>query len=211
MGTMGTKTKNYLALGDSYTIGESVQAAECFPVQTVKILRDKGVSINDADIIATTGWTTGDLLNALKAPTPLPLYDIVTLLIGVNNQYQGKSIIEYKKEFTALLNQAIHLAGGNAQHVIVLSIPDYSLTPFAVKSDTYKIAREIDVFNSVNKQISLSSGARYIDITDISREAKKSPALIADDGLHPSGEQYRRWTFLLSDMIFSIFKKTEEK
>lgn len=206
---MDTIPKNYLALGDSYTIGESVPVADRFPVQTVNMLHAKGISINDADIIAITGWTTGNLLNALKVPPPLPVYDIVTLLIGVNNQYQGKNIDDYKMEFTELLDHAVHLAGGNAHHVIVLSIPDYSLTPFASKSDTQKIAHEIDEFNAANKAITLSSGVHYIDITGISREAKNDPALIADDGLHPSGEQYRRWSALLSEMIYSIFQKNK--
>ena len=205
--TMDTIPKNFLALGDSYTIGESVPVADRFPVQTVNMLRAKGISINDADIVAITGWTTGNLLNALKVPTPFPAYDIVTLLIGVNNQYQGKNIDDYKNEFTELLGKAVHLAGENPQHVIVLSIPDYSLTPFASKSDTQKIAREIDEFNAANKAITLGSGVHYIDITGISREAKNDPALIAGDGLHPSGEQYRRWSALLSEMIYSIFQK----
>ena len=209
--TMDTIPKNYLALGDSYTIGESVPASESFPVQAVKALREGGLSINDADIIAITGWTTGDLMNALKVPTPLPVYDIVTLLIGVNNQYQGKNRDDYKKEFSELFNRAVLLAGGNPQHVIVLSIPDYSLTPFASKSDTHKIAKEIDDFNAANKAITLTGGAHYIDITGISREAKDIPSFIANDGLHPSGEQYGRWTRLLVEKIYSVFNNDQKE
>ena len=203
---MDTIPKKYLALGDSYTIGESVDASERFPVQTVRMLRDKGVTINEADIIGVTGWTTRDLLNALKEPAPLPVYDIVTLLIGVNNQYQGKNIDDYKKEFSELLEQAIRYAGGNPQHVIVLSIPDYSVTPFASNSDIHKIAHEIDEFNAVNKSISIAGGAHYIDITGISREVKNNSSLVAHDGLHPSAVQYERWATLLNKMIYSIFK-----
>ena len=198
--------KNYLALGDSYTIGESVEESKRFPAQTVKMLRDQGVSINDADIIATTGWTTGDLLDALKMPPPLRVYDVVTLLVGVNNQYQGKSVEDYKKEFLKLFRLAVEFAGGIPGNVIVLSIPDYSVTPFASKSDAHKIANEIDNFNAANKSITISGGAHYIDITPISREAANNHLLIAMDGLHPSAIQYKRWTSLLGEMVYSIFE-----
>ncbi|MEO6820273.1 MAG: SGNH/GDSL hydrolase family protein [Ginsengibacter sp.] len=202
---MDTIPKNYLALGDSYTIGESVTVSERFPVQTVEMLRNKDMLINNADIIATTGWTTHDLINALNVPPPLPVYDIVTLLIGVNNQYQGKKIDDYQKEFSELLLHAIQLAGGNARHVIVLSIPDYSVTPFASSSDKNKIAKEIDEFNAVNKIITLKNDVNYIDITAISREVPNEHSLVANDGLHPSPTQYTRWSDLLSKMIITIF------
>ena len=128
-------SKTYLALGDSYTIGESVSAAERFPNQTVSLLRSQNIRINDPRIIATTGWTTRNLIDAINSSTLQNNYDIVSLLIGVNNQYQGKSIGEYKTEFTLLLNRAIQYAGGKPTHVFVLSIPDYSVTPFASGSD----------------------------------------------------------------------------
>ena len=208
---MDTIPKNYLALGDSYTIGESVAEEKRFPVQTVKMLRDSGVFVNDADIIATTGWTTRDLLNAIELSTTLPVYDVVTLLIGVNNQYQGKNITDYKKEFSEIIKKAIHFAGEDPQHVIVLSIPDYSVTPFALTSDTQKIAREIDNFNAINKEIALAEGACYIDITGISRQKKDHHLLIAADGLHPSALQYVKWSSLLKEMIFTIFKNEREK
>ena len=190
-------SKTYLALGDSYTIGESVSAADRFPDQAVSLLRARNIKINDPKIIATTGWTTQDLINALDADPLKNNYDIVSLLIGVNNQYQGRSIDEYKIEFTLLLNRAIRYAGNNAMHVFVLSIPDYSVTPFAQNADGAKISEEIDQFNSVNKMISSQLGANYIDITPISREVKNDPSLIAGDGLHPSGKQYGLWTRLL--------------
>lgn len=198
---MDTLHKTYLALGDSYTIGESVAASERFPVQTVKILRQQNIDIVDPDIIAVTGWTTGDLLNALNNDLPKNNYSIVSLLIGVNNQYQGRSLDEYKNEFTELLSRAITYAGNNKDHVFVISIPDYSVTPFAEGSDTAEIAKEIDDFNAANKAITLSEGVAYIDMTSISREFKNDPSLVAGDGLHPSGEQYKKWSELLAPVI----------
>ena len=200
VGTSG-QTNTYLALGDSYTIGESVSVQERFPHQAVKMLHDNGVEVSTPQIIAITGWTTRNLLNALDANPPQNNYSIVTLLIGVNNQYQGKSITEYKIEFTTLLNRAIQYAGNKKNRVFVLSIPDYSVTPFAANSDTARIAREIDAFNQVNHDVSIQSGVTWIDITGISRQAKTDPSLIAIDGLHPSGVQYRKWAELLAPLI----------
>ncbi|MDQ6758109.1 MAG: SGNH/GDSL hydrolase family protein [Bacteroidota bacterium] len=196
--------KTYLALGDSYTIGESVSSAERFPNQAVTFLRAQGIKINDPKIIATTGWTTRNLIDAINASPLQNNYDVVSLLIGVNNQYQGRSIDEYKTEFTLLLNRSIQYAGGKATHVFVLSIPDYSVTPFAQNSDTARIAREIDQFNAVNKTIAQQFGVNYIDITPISREAKNDPSLIAYDGLHPSGKQYKKWAELLVPLIMKV-------
>lgn len=187
----------FLALGDSYTIGQSVAIQDRFPNQAVQLLHGQNISVADPDIIATTGWTTRDLLNALDASPPRTDYTLVTLLIGVNNQYQGRSIAEYTTEFTDLLNRAIQYAANRKNRVFVLSIPDYSVTPFAASYDTARIAREIDQFNAVNKSISLQMGVTWIDITGISREAKNDPTLIAGDGLHPSGLQYKRWDDLL--------------
>lgn len=192
-------SKTYLALGDSYTIGQSVSEHERFPNQTVTILKSQGIKINDPKVIATTGWTTKSLIDALNNVTLQNNYDVVSLLIGVNNQYQGKSIEEYKTEFTLLLNRAIQYAGNKPTHVFVLSIPDYSVTPFANGSDKPMIAAEIDQFNSENKKIALQLGVNYLDITPISREP--DPELIAGDGLHPSGKQYKRWADLLAPMM----------
>ncbi|HEY8689653.1 MAG TPA: SGNH/GDSL hydrolase family protein, partial [Chitinophagaceae bacterium] len=188
-----------------YTIGQSVTEPERFPKQTVSLLRSQGIKINDPKIIATTGWTTKNLIDALNADPPQNNYDVVTLLIGVNNQYQGRSIDEYKTEFTILLNRAIQYAGSKSTHVFVLSIPDYSVTPFAQSSDTAKIAREIDQFNVENKKITIQLGVNYLDITQISRE--NDPALIAGDGLHPSGKQYKRWADLLAPMVKNVISK----
>ena len=199
--SVDTIHKTYLALGDSYTIGESVSESERFPVQTVKLLRQQNIDIADPAIIAVTGWTTGNLLNALNNNPPKKDYSIVTLLIGVNNQYQGRSLNEYKVGFTELLNRAISYAGNNRNHVFVISIPDYSVTPFAEIYDTARIAKEIDAFNAANKAITLNEGVAYIDITPISREVRNKPSLVARDGLHPSGEQYKKWSEFLAPVI----------
>ncbi len=191
--------KSYLALGDSYTIGQSVSEAERFPNQTVSNLRTQNIKINDPKIIAATGWTTKNLIDAVNSANLQNNYDVVSLLIGVNNQYQGRSINEYKTEFTLLVNRAIQYAGNKPTHVFVLSIPDYSVTPFAQSSDRAKIAAEIDQFNSANKTISLKLGVNYLDITTISRET--DPSLVANDGLHPSGKQYKRWAELLAPLM----------
>lgn len=196
--------KTYLALGDSYTIGQSVTEAERFPNQTVGLLRAGNIKINDPKIIATTGWTTRNLIDALNTANLPNNYDVVSLLIGVNNQYQGRTIDEYKTEFTLLLNRAIQYAGNKPTHVFVLSIPDYSVTPFASGSNKTKIASEIDQFNSENKKISLQLGVNYLDITSISREP--NPMLIATDGLHPSGTQYKRWADLLAPMMKQVLQ-----
>lgn len=191
----------FLALGDSYTIGQSVSADQRFPNQTAGILRSQGFRINDPNIIATTGWTTGNLLSALNANPPSQNYSIVTLLIGVNNQYQGRSLDEYRLEFNTLVSKAITYAGNKSERVFVLSIPDYSVTPFAQNSDTAYIARQIDLFNQVNKSIAAASSVNYIDITAISRQGRTDNSLHATDGLHPSGKQYLMWSELLAQAI----------
>ncbi len=196
-----SSSKKYLALGDSYTIGQSVAVEDRFPNQTNRLLSAQGVAVNTPDIVAVTGWTTANLINALNTSLPANDYDFVTLLIGVNNQYQGRIIDEYKNEFTILLNRAIQYAGNRKSRVFVLSIPDYSVTPFAKGSDTASIAKQIDAFNLANKNITTAMGVTYIDITPISREAAKDSSLIAGDGLHPSGKQYKRWADLLAPLV----------
>jgi lysophospholipase L1-like esterase len=196
--------KTYLALGDSYTSGEGVSSNQRYPVHTVQLLRADSIKIADPEIIATTGWTTKNLIDALNATDLKTNYDVVSLLIGVNNQYQGRSIEEYKTEFTILLNRAIQYAGNRPSHVFVLSIPDYSQTPFAQIYDTAKISREIDQFNSANRTITLQLGANYLNITPISRET--DPELLSGDGLHPSGKQYHRWAELLAPMMSPVLR-----
>lgn len=196
-----TRSKTFLALGDSYTIGSSVSIEERFPVQVRDRLVQAGINTNAPNIIATSGWTTGNLLFSLSQAPPTNNYDVVTLLIGVNNQYQRRSQEEYRIEFTTLLEKAITYAGGRKNRVFVLSIPDYSVTTFAQNSDTARISTEIDAFNAINKQITTAAGVSYLDITGISREARFDLSLTAGDGLHPSGKQYARWAGLLLPLI----------
>jgi lysophospholipase L1-like esterase len=200
------ETKKYLALGDSYTIGVSVNEADRYPVQTVALLKAQGVTIADAEIIATNGWTTGDLIYATKDKPVTNAYDAVSLLIGVNNQYQGKSLSAYKEEFTTLVQRSIQLANGKADHVFVLSIPDYSVTPFASGSDRQKIATEIDAFNEANKMIAADFKVHYLYITDESRKAVADLSLVAPDGLHFSGKEYTVWATKLAPMIKDVLQ-----
>lgn len=200
-----------LCLGDSYTVGESVPAEESFPSQTIKLLRAGGYEFETPDVVAKTGWTTDELQDALNNTALRPSYDFVTLLVGVNNQYRERPVSTYAPEFEALLKRAIEFAGGNRDHVIVLSIPDWSVTPFATtnaagKHDPENIAREIDEYNASNKKISDSYGVNYIDITSLTREAINDTSLIASDGLHPSGKEYLKWADRLSAAIKSRVK-----
>lgn len=194
--------KTYLALGDSYTIGQSVAVADRFPVQTANLLLYDSIKVAVPEIIAQTGWTTSNLLNRINNTSPiLATYDMVTLLIGVNNQYQHSSIDLYRAEFTVLLNKSITYAANKKEHVFVLSIPDYSVTPFASGSDKATIAAEIDAYNKINKEITLDAGCIYVDITPASRQAATDFSLIANDGLHPSGKQYQKWARLLIPFV----------
>ncbi len=187
------KTMNYLALGDSYTIGEAVPAEENFPNQLVQMLRKKGVDVSAPQIIAKTGWTTGELLNAMASAQFLPEYDLVTLLIGVNNQYRGLAPEDYAAEFEKLLKMGIKLAGGKASNVIVVSIPDWGATPFAKGRNRGEITEQINDFNLRNTRISSKHNVKYVDITEGSREAFINNELVANDKLHPSGLEYKRW------------------
>jgi lysophospholipase L1-like esterase len=198
--------KTYLALGDSYTIGQSVPPSERFPVQAVALLRDGGFKMEEPHIIATTGWTTANLLEAIKEVSNTKKYDVLTLLIGVNNQYQGRSIAEYKTEFTALLEKSIEFTANKPGAVIVLSIPDYSVTPYAEHADRQKIATEIDAFNKVNKEVSEQYKVNYIDITGESRKAAVDPSLVASDRLHFSGKAYHVWAQLLVPVMKNILR-----
>jgi lysophospholipase L1-like esterase len=189
-------TIRYLALGDSYTIGESVDEAERWPNQLADFLKAGGVP-TEVTIIARTGWTTNELWDGIQAQKINPPYDLVSLLIGVNNQYRGYDITEYREQFVFLLNKSIEYAGGNPKHVIVLSIPDWGVTPFAGNHDSKKIAVEIDQFNTVNRAETEKAGAYYVDVTSISREAAHDETLIVGDGLHPSGKMYLDWAKLV--------------
>lgn len=198
--------QTYLALGDSYTIGESVEESQRWPVQLVKELNDRGIAVNTPKIIATTGWRTDDLQNGIAQDKDLlPSYDLVSLLIGVNNQYQGKPIAQYKTEFEALIKSAIQFANNNPKKVFVVSIPDYGKTPFGAKKEQ-KIAKELDEYNRIAKHISLSYGIPFFNITPISRKAKERPELVAKDKLHPSGQMYTEWVNLFVDDVAKIIK-----
>ena len=183
----------FLALGDSYTIGEAVAEKERWPLQLVRKLREEGVEIADPYIIATTGWTTDELEAGILTQKPSGSFDLVSLLIGVNNQYRGYGLDKYRNEFEALMQQAIAFAGGVAERVMVLSIPDYGCTPFAADKNPEKIRKELAEYNQVKKELAHKYGAKWCDITGISRHAKEDPALNASDGLHPSGKMYSKW------------------
>ena len=191
----------YLALGDSYTIGERVDAAERWPVQLVSLLRQGKIEIDDPIIVAKTGWTTDELEQAIVQQPPAGKFDWVSLLIGVNNQYRGYSSEIYRTEFRGLLARSIEFAGRHVRRVCVLSIPDWGVTPFAHGQDRSQIAAEIDRFNTINRAETIRSGAHYIDITPNSREAANNRHLIANDGLHPSGQMYFQWAQLVLPIV----------
>ena len=182
----------YLALGDSYTVGEGVATRDCWPFLLVHRLLRGGVVIDDPHIVAVTGWSTDELAAGIDAAALTPPYDLVSLQIGVNNQYRGRPPGEYRTQFAALLARAITLTGGHAGHVVVLSIPDWGVTRFAREQarDPLRIAHELDVFNAIARDETARAGARFVDITGISRQ---HPQLVADDGLHPSAEHYALW------------------
>ena len=192
---------NYLALGDSYTIGEQIPFAENFPNQAVQILRKSGLAFCAAEIIAKTGWTTDELSNAIENTTTLKNYDIVSLLIGVNNQYRGRSATEFKIEFEHLLQKAIQFSGNRPYRVVVLSIPDWGVTPFAEGKDRKQVAKEIDLYNDVCKKSAAAFKANFINITTSQREDGSKTEFLAPDGLHPSGKEYKKWAAELADAI----------
>lgn len=187
-------TRRFLALGDSYTIGEGVPAAACWPVQLVLRLRNEGIGVDEPHVVARTGWTTDELSAAMDAERFDQAYALVTLSIGVNNQYRGRDASEYRAQFRALLQRALALAGGDAGHVVVVSIPDWGVTPFAAneRRDVQRVARDIDAFNDIARTECAAVGAAWVDVTVISRQSRRRSELAAD-GLHPSGEQYVRW------------------
>ena len=186
----------FLALGDSYTIGEGVAEAERWPVQLAAMLRERGIPLSDPEIIARTGWTTDELSAAIDQADPRGPYALVSLLIGVNNQYRGRAVEEYRAEFDALLRRAVAFAGGDPSRVVVLSIPDWGVTPFAEGRDRARIAAEIDAYNAVSARQAKLAHARWVDVTAASRAAGADPAMLVADGLHPSGRAYAEWARL---------------
>jgi lysophospholipase L1-like esterase len=186
------KEIKFLALGDSYTIGESVAESERWPNQLKDSLEKRHIHLTAPRIIATTGWRTDDLRHAMDKEHLKNEFGLVSLLIGVNNQYQSKSPKQYAQQFEELLRMAVALAGGQKENVFVISIPDYGYTPFG-KPKQEAITKDIDLFNSINREITEKYGIDYVNITDISRRAVSEPSLVASDGLHPSGKMYALW------------------
>lgn len=201
-------TLSYIALGDSYTIGEAVHEENSFPFQLAAALNANALEVANPKIIAKTGWTTDELQAAIVADEDTKNYDLVTLLIGVNNQYRGYSQTVYRKEFKKLLQTAIAFAGGNKNHVFVVSIPDWSVTPFAEQSgkDLDQVRNEIAAFNAINKKETLTMAVNYTDITPASRNAKTDKDLLASDGLHPSAKMYGEWVSCLLPFILKAYQ-----
>lgn len=199
--------KKFLALGDSYTIGEGVLEKERWPNQLCDALKKEGIIISDLAIIAKTGWTTDELLVEIQNNYPKPPYDIVSLLIGVNNQYRNQSTDRYQNEFNNLLNLAIEFANNMTSNVFVISIPDWGVTPFANGKDRTAIKNAIDSFNKINKEETLKNKIPYIDITPISRQAGNDSSFITSDGLHPSGKMYEKWVEVILPVVRKILKE----
>lgn len=203
-----TKGLSYLALGDSYTIGESVAENDRWPVQLSKSLTKSGVEVASPQIIARTGWTTDELKAKIISENITKTYDLVSLLIGVNNQYRGRSVEQFRTEFVDLLETALKFAGNKPERVFVVSIPDWGVTPFGGKGQNKTISEEIDLFNKVKKEETEKKGILYIDITPISRQAINDATLIATDALHPSGKMYQQWVEkILPELLNKIKQK----
>ncbi|MFE0502684.1 SGNH/GDSL hydrolase family protein [Lysobacter soli] len=200
---------SFLALGDSYTIGEGVPESGRWPVQLAKALREEGIALADPRIIATTGWTTDELAWGIDGAEPLGEWDFVTLLIGVNNQYRGRSAIDFRGEFETLLQRAIRYARGRADRVLVLSIPDWGVTPFVktTQATPEQVATELDAYNAAAQVVCEAHEVAYVDITPISRERGAEPEMLADDGLHPSAAMYTLWTALALPAARSLLQR----
>ncbi|MNS60580.1 GDSL-like Lipase/Acylhydrolase [compost metagenome] len=199
---MSNQQLTYLALGDSYTIGEAVEISDRYPVQLVELLKKDGIDVDHPEIIATTGWTTDELMKGIEKAKLSTTFDFVTLLIGVNNQYRKRSTEAYRSNFKRLLRTAKQFAKGNKKRVFVLSIPDWGVTPYG-KDNLEKITPEINRFNAVNKEESEAFGVHYIDITQTSYAALNDLSLIASDDLHFSGKLYAQW----AEMALSVVKE----
>jgi lysophospholipase L1-like esterase len=194
---MEGRLRRFLALGDSYTIGEGVDPADRWPSQLHASLTASGIEIAEPEVIAQTGWATDDLQAAIKASDPPGPYDLVSLLIGANNQYQGRLLGEYRAQFRKLVDTALKLAGGRPKRLLILSMPDWSVTPFAEGRDRAATAVQLDKFNDVSRKEAAERWARYVDITTVSRKYGHLPEYLAADGLHPSGRMYAEWARLV--------------
>ncbi len=198
---------SFLSLGDSYTIGESASASDCWSVQLATMLQKEGVDMGSPDIIARTGWTTAELQDAIKASDNKKTYDLVSLLIGVNNQYREQSQDRYRTEFKELLQTAINFAGGKPGRVFVLSIPDWGASPFAQGRNQKQIASEIDAFNAIAKEEAEKLSIAYVDITPLTRKAAGNDTQFASDGLHYSGQQMRLWAEKALPTVKALFRQ----
>jgi len=185
--------QSYLALGDNYTVGESVLQNQSWPFQLTKVLSEKNIKISSPRIIAKTGWNSSELKIGINNSSLDFPYDWVSLLIGVNDQYQGRNIEEFKEQFEVLLAEAISFSGNKKERVFAVSIPDWAVMPFAKELNREQISKEIDDFNQVIYEVCSFENIHFIDITSISRSVKDNPSFIAKDSLHPSGTQYSRW------------------
>ena len=197
-------SKNYLALGDSYTIGEGVSESDRWPVQLVEDLKNRGYSIDSLNIIARTSWTTDELVLGLIETPTLPEYDLITIMIGVNNQYKGRSLKNFRDELKVLIELCLKMTAGDFSKVFLISIPDWGVTPYADRFDGSLIADEINAFNSEIIQVSQESNIRYIDVTEISRQAAQDSRLLVADSLHPSGLMYTKWVEKIAPIIYEV-------
>lgn len=202
-----TATYSFLSLGDSYTIGESVDAADRWSVQLAGMLRQDNSNVMNPDIIARTGWTTAELQDAIKAANNTKTYDLVSLLIGVNNQYRGQSVDRYRTEFRNLLQTAIRFAGNRPARVVVLSIPDWGKSPYANGRNQEQIANEIDVFNTTAQEECDKAGISFVDITPLTRQAAGDASQFANDGLHYSGRQMKQWAEKARPTVEAMLKR----
>lgn len=196
--------RRFLALGDSYTVGEGVGTDECWPRQLSRLLATRGCGTVGVEVLAATGWTSGELIDAIERDPPSGPFDMVSLLTGVNDQYRGLDPGRFRAGFKRLLGLACGFAGDEKWRVISLSIPDWSVTPYAEGRDRESVSHQIDRFNLVCREESLAAGVRFFDVTGISRRAAEDVSLLAGDGLHPSGQMYREWADLLIDVAAEI-------
>lgn len=198
------KTNTWLALGDSYTIGEGVPLHENYPYQVLQLLRNQGLLFHAPEIIAKTGWTSNELIAHLHQVRLQPEYDYVSILIGVNNQYRGMEVKDFETTLEWLSEKALHLTNNHAEKVIVISIPDWGVTPFAQDRDTSMIHDAIDQFNAVNQKISKEKGFLYIDITTEYRSTGMLQESVVDDQLHPSGKVYKEWAEKVAEVFYIV-------
>lgn len=199
----------FLALGDSYTIGEGVAEADRWPNQLVRALRSRGIAVDPPQLIARTAWTSDELADAITAARVEHRFDVVSLLVGVNDQYRGRPVTAFEPEFAQLLQRAIGFANDRAGHVFALSIPDWGATPFAEGRDRALVTREIGMYNESGERLARAAGVRWFDVTTITREMLRDPSLVAPDGLHPSSAMYARWAELLLPHVVSVMRQSD--